>query len=147
MKKIIAILAFVFTAAAGFAKDNTVDNHKVLNAFREEFGNIQDVDWYQTENSYVAKFSLHTSKVTAHFTADGTLLATSRYISDSQLPGNVITRLIKKYPNQVIHSVVEYVTDDTTRYVIILEGATTWTTLKAEAWDGSLSVIIKLQKA
>lgn len=146
MKKLVTLFALVLIAAAGFANDKTVNNSKVLDGFRHEFGNVENVDWYQTESSYVAKFSLNASKVTAHFDADGTLLATSRNISDNQLPNNVINRLIKKFPNQQIHNIVEYVTDDATRYLIILESETEWTTLKAET-TGGLSVITKLRKA
>lgn len=147
MKKIIAILALVFTAATGFANDKTIDNRKVRDAFRHEFGNIENVSWYQTEHSYVAKFSLNASKVTAHFDTDGNLLATSRNISDTQLPTRVITRLMKKYPDQAIHNIVEYVSEDDTRYVITLESATTWTVLKADASTGGVSVLYKLKKA
>ncbi|AWO02101.1 hypothetical protein DLD77_10540 [Chitinophaga alhagiae] len=143
MKKIIALLAIVFAAHAGFAKDNT--NSKVLDAFRQEFGNIEKVEWYKTDHSFVAKFSLNASRVTAHFDEEGNLLATSRNISDTQLPTRVITRLIKKYPGQIIHNIVEYVCEDSTRYVITLENNNAWTVLRAEN-TGSLSVLDKLIK-
>ncbi|WP_343699884.1 hypothetical protein [Chitinophaga sp.] len=145
MKKIIALLAIVFAAHAGFAKDNTISNNKVLDAFRQEFGNIEKVEWHKTDNSFVAKFSLNSSRITAHFDEDGTLLATSRNISDTQLPTRVITRLIKKYPGQIIHNIVEYVCEDNTRYIITLESNSAWTVLKAED-TGSLSVLNRLVK-
>ena len=146
MKKLLFLLAIVFTANVTFAKDNTIDNAKVLNGFREEFGNIADVSWHKTDNSFVARFSLKASKVTAHFDEDGNLLAMSRHISDSQLPSAVITRLIKKFPDQAIRNVVEYVSDNMTRYVITLESETNWTVLKAEE-NGGLSVLTKLKKS
>ncbi|RPE14236.1 hypothetical protein EGT74_12255 [Chitinophaga lutea] len=146
MKKLLFLLAIVFAANVTFAKDNTIDNAKVLNGFREEFGNIANVSWYKTDNSFVAKFALNASKITAHFDEEGTLLAVSRNISDSQLPTAVITRLIKKFPNQAIRNVVEYVSDDTTRYVITLESETHWTVLKGDE-NGSVSVLNKLKKS
>lgn len=146
MKKIIAILVIIIAAGtSGFAKDNTVDNARVLAGFRQEFGNIANVSWYKTEHSFVAKFALNTSKVTAHFDAEGNLLATSRNISDAQLPTRVINRLMKKFPNQQIHNIMEYVTDDATRYVIMLESETSWTNIKAEA-AGGLTVLSKFEK-
>ncbi len=146
MKKLLFLLAIVFAANVTFAKDNTVDNAKVLNGFREEFGNIANVSWYKTDNSFVARFSLNASKVTAHFDSEGTLLAMSRNISDAQLPTAVISRLIRKFPDQNIRNIVEYVSDNATRYVITLESETSWTVLKAEI-TGDLSVLNKLKKS
>lgn len=146
MKKIITLLAIVLIATTSFAREGiSLENKKVLEGFRQEFGNISQVNWYKAADNFVAKFSLNTSKVTAHFDAEGTLLATSRNITDTQLPTPVISKLIKKFADQHIHNVVEYVTNEGTSYVITLESATEWTVLKATS--GRLTVIRKLQKA
>jgi hypothetical protein len=84
--------------------------------------------------------------VTAHFDREGNLLATSRYITDSELPLNVITRMMKKYPDQKIHCVVEYDANGGTTYVITLESKTHWTILKAES-NGNLTRMKRLTKA
>lgn len=150
MKKLIAILtiAAVLSSSALFARDATVNNKKVMESFKKEFVGASDVSWYTTENKskYVAKFTMRESKVTAHFDREGNLLATSRYITDSELPLNVITRLMKKFPDQRIHNVVEYEADGNTTYVITLESESHWTVLKAES-GGSLSTLKKLRKA
>ena len=148
MKKLIAILTFaaVITSSAAFALDgSTIDNKKVMESFNKEFVGAADVSWYHTADKYVAKFTMKTSKVTAHFDRDGNLLATSRYITDAELPLNVITRMMKKYPDQKIHSVVEYDAEGNTTYVITLESGTHWTVLKAES-NGNLTKLKKLQK-
>lgn len=149
MKKLIAILTFaaVITSSAAFALDGaTIDNKKVMESFNKEFVGAADVSWYHTADKYVAKFTMKASKVTAHFDREGNLLATSRYITDTELPLNVITRMMKKYPDQKIHSVVEYDAEGNTTYVITLESATHWTILKAEP-GGNLTKLKKLQKA
>lgn len=148
MKKIIAILtlAVMVTGSAVFARDNSINNKKVMDTFNKEFVGASDVSWYNTNDKYVAKFTMKSSKVTAHFDNDGNLLATSRYISDSELPLNVITKLMKKYPDQRIHNVVEYDANDNTTYVITLESETSWTILKAQS-AGFITVLKKLKKA
>lgn len=148
MKKLIAILtiAAVFSSSALYARDATVNNKKVMEAFKKEFVGASDVSWYSTADKYVAKFTMKASKVTAHFDREGNLLATSRYITDTELPLNVITRLMKKFPDQKIHNVVEYEADGSTTYVITLESDTHWTVLKAIS-SGGLSTLKKLRKA
>ncbi|RPE13330.1 hypothetical protein EGT74_07320 [Chitinophaga lutea] len=148
MKKLIAILtiAAVFSSSALFARDATVNNKKVMDAFNKEFVGASDVSWYSTADKYVAKFTIKASKVTAHFDRDGNLLATSRYITDTELPLNVITRLMKKFPDQKIQNVVEYEAEGATTYVITLESDSHWTVLKA-ASTGGLTTLKKLRKA
>ncbi|WP_298714849.1 hypothetical protein [Chitinophaga sp.] len=147
MKKMIAILTLVTAfVTSAFALDETINNKKVLDAFKEEFAKAQDVSWYTTTDKYVAKFTLNARKVTAHYDRDGVLLATSRYIDDADLPLNVITRLMKKYPDQKINNIVEYEADGLTTYVVTLESETHWTVLKAES-NGNITRLKKLQKA
>lgn len=148
MKKIIAILTLVavFASSAAFARDKSVSNKKVMDAFNKEFAGAEDVSWYSTKDKYVAKFTIKASKVTAHFDSEGNLLATSRYITDSELPLSVITKLMKKFPDQKIHNVVEYDANDNTTYVITLESETHWTVLKAQP-SGYVTTLKKLQKA
>lgn len=150
MKKIITILAIIFTTGTAFAtevnKDNFTTNQKALATFNKEFAGAADVTWFNTEESIVAKFSLKDSKVTAHFNKAGELLATSRYITDAELPANVINKLIKRFPNQNIRNIVEYNVEGETTYVISLESDTHWTILKAKG-NSALVTLKKLQKA
>lgn len=150
MKKLIAILtSAVFFCSAVFAnddvKDNIARNRRVMDSFNREFAGAVNVSWYSTDKSHVAKFTVKESKVTAHFDNEGRLLATSRYITDSDLPLKVMNRLVKKYPNQRINNVVEYEYEGLTTYVVTLESATHWTVLKAEP-AGWLTTINKLRK-
>lgn len=145
MKKIITILAIMFTTGAAFAnKDNATDNKKAMVTFNKEFAGASDVAWFNTEESTVAKFSLKNSKVTAHFNKAGELLATSRYITDTDLPLSVLNKLIKRFPNQNIRNIVEYNVEGETTYVISLENDTEWTILKSQ--NDILTTLKKLQK-
>lgn len=145
MKKIIAILAIMFTTGAAFAnKDNVSDNKKVMVTFNKEFAGASDVAWFNAEETIVAKFSLKNSKVTAHFNKAGELLATSRYITDTDLPLSVISKLIKRFPNQNIRNIVEYNVEGETTYVISLENDTEWTIIKSQ--NNMFTTLKKFQK-
>lgn len=144
MKKLLLLAAIVLTAAAGFGRD--IHNRKVQIAFEREFAGAADVNWYETKENYTAMFTLNARRVTAHFDKQGTLIATSRLISDVELPYDVIRRLIRKFPNQRIHNIVEYKVGGAAFYAIVLESATRWTSLKVNA-NGDITVLKKLQKA
>lgn len=146
MKKIITILAIMFTTGAAFANNENVDNKKALNTFNREFAGASDVAWYPSDAGTVAKFSLKNTRLTAHFNKAGELLATSRYITDTDLPVNVISKLIKQFPNQNIRTIVEYIVEGESTYVISLESDTEWTILKAQNGN-PLTTLKKLQKA
>ncbi|RAJ10416.1 putative PepSY-like beta-lactamase-inhibitor [Chitinophaga skermanii] len=154
MKKLIAILsvAALLFSATSFAADKygkaIISNQKVLNSFNQEFAGAAKVTWYanEDEKSYVAKFDIKESRVTAHFDDEGNLLATSRVISDSDLPLPVISRLMHRYPNENIRNVVEYTANGSLTYMITLENDTQWKIIKAGA-DGGLSTVRKLRKA
>ncbi|MRG47987.1 hypothetical protein GFS24_22900 [Chitinophaga sp. SYP-B3965] len=146
MKKIITILAIMFTTGAAFASnDNVTDNKKAMVTFNQEFAGASDVAWYNSDEGTVAKFVLKNSKVTAHFNKAGELLATSRYITDADLPLGIINKLIKRFPEQNIRNVVEYSSEGESTYVISLENETEWTILKAKS-GSPLITLKKLQK-
>lgn len=150
MKKLIVTLgiaALLSIQAVFAAPDPAVANKKIAASFREAFANAEHVRWYSTDNvTYTAKFLLGESRVTAFFDVSGKLIATHRYIVESQLPLNVTTNLQRRYPNQQIFCIVEYRVDDNTVYYITLENEKYWTNIKA-ATDGSLTTRQRLRKA
>ncbi|MBO9152252.1 hypothetical protein ACFOTA_08545 [Chitinophaga sp. GCM10012297] len=144
MKKLLLLAAIVLTAAASFGRD--VHNRKVQFAFDRAFAGANNVSWYELSDNYMAKFTLNSRKITAHFDRAGNLLATSRIISDAELPTQVINKLIRKYPNQKIHTIVEYAVEGSTYYALTIESGTHWTTLRADSF-GEITMLTKLTKA
>jgi Cu/Ag efflux protein CusF len=147
MKKFLSFAIAVILSASAFAAEKTMENKQVLATFNEQFAAATDVNWYASnEDNFVAKFTINSTKVTAHFDKNGALLATSRYITDADLPLNVMSRLIRKYADQKIHHVMEYVSNGSTSYVITLESAQNWTILKSDE-NGGFTQLRKLTKA
>ncbi|NIG52665.1 hypothetical protein [Chitinophaga sp. Cy-1792] len=149
MKKILLICAAALTLSTSVfatAYETTV-NRKISGAFDYAFSGANDVKWYTDDNkTFTAKFTMNHTKVNAYFDADGQLLVTSRYITGESLPFNVVNRLIKKYPDNKIQSVVEYTSAGGTVYLIMLEGEKTWTKVKSDE-TGTLTLMERLIKA
>ncbi len=149
MKKLIAILAVIFTcsATAAFADSNRiVDNAIVKENFNRAFKGVANASWYETKDGYAVKFSMNSSDVIAYFDKSGKLQVTSRRINDAALPLDVMKSLFKEYPDQDIRNVVELTTDTDTLYVIMLESKTKWTSLRVSA-NGDIRVMESLKKA
>ena len=144
MKKIllaITISAFTLTA---FASDPV--DEKVLESFNKAFKDAENVSWSTSEYTYEVRFDQN--KVTAKITYDkaGNILRTLRYYTEEKLPLMVITKVKDKYNDKKIFGVVEISSEEGTFYHITLEGAKTWTMLKADSY-GNLSVEKKFKKA
>lgn len=116
-------------------------------ALNKEFAGASAIRWYSEDNkTFMAKFTLNERSVTAYFDAQGTLLATRRYIAAEHLPLAVSTKLNKRYPKETIRWVVEFESAGSTVYFITLETADTWKVIKTSA-AGEMSVHQRLKKA
>ncbi|RAI97485.1 hypothetical protein LX64_05156 [Chitinophaga skermanii] len=74
-------------------------------------------------------------KVMHHIDEQGNEVATSRYISDADLPLNVIKKLMKKCPNENIVSVREFNAAGEKTYIVTLETATQYQVVKISTLD------------
>jgi hypothetical protein len=150
MKKLILLVsaALLLSANVLFASPyETTVNNKINSTFNDSFTGATDVKWYTDDNkTYTAKFTLSNNKVTAFFSNDGALLATSRYLQAEQLPLKVAGKLNKKYPGNSIYCVVEYTSGENVTYFVTLESEDTWTVIKTDA-DANMKVYSRLKKA
>jgi hypothetical protein len=150
MKKLIAILgaSILLYANSLFANVyETTVSKKISTSFTDAFAGAKDVKWYTDDNkTFTAKFTLNNNKVTAFYREDGSLMATSRYLTGEQLPLNVLSRLNRKYSDCSIYSVVEYTAEEHTVYYLTLENKDSWIIVKADE-DGTLRTNKKMKKA
>lgn len=150
MKKLIAILGASILLFANSLFANTYEttvSKKISTSFTDAFAGATDVKWYTDDNkTFTAKFTLNNNKVTAFYREDGSLMATSRYLTGEQLPLTVLSRLNAKYKDCSIYSVVEYSSDDHTVYYVTMEGKEHWIIVKADE-DGTLRTNKKMRKA
>ncbi|MBO9154800.1 hypothetical protein ACFOTA_21480 [Chitinophaga sp. GCM10012297] len=91
-----------------------------------------------------AAVSIAENKVTSHYDRQGNLLATSRYISDAELPLYAITKLMKHCPDEQIKLVREFEAIGEKTYIVTLENATGYKVVKVTAAD--LEILEQLTK-
>jgi hypothetical protein len=99
MKKniLMAIIALAIFTTAFAGETNNVD-FRVLNSFKNEFSNYQDLSW-KTTNTYVkASFIMNNEKIEAFYNYDGTLMGTSKSIAFDKLPESAVRKITTKYP-------------------------------------------------
>lgn len=150
MKKLVAILGMSFVLVTNSLFANTYEttvSKKISSNFNEYFAGAKDVKWYTEDNQmFTAKFTLNNSKVTAYYREDGSLMATSRFMTGSQLPINIVAKLNRKYAEAKVYSVVEYSAEDNTVYYVTLETNDQWITVRADK-DGFVRTTRKMKKA
>ncbi len=122
MKKMMLTLAIAFSSIAVFAGEEAVSK-KVLNAFKNEFAAVKDVEWTAGTNYYRAAFVYNEKHVFAYYNTEGELLGMTRYISPVDLPLNLQMSLKKKSNGYWISDLFEVAKNDTTSYYITIENA------------------------
>jgi hypothetical protein len=131
MKKMMLSLAIAFTTLTAFAGNDDNVNQKVLNAFKNDFTAVSQVEWTVTDDYYKASFIYNDNYVYAYYSTEGELLGLTRYISSVDLPVHLQMNLKKKYSNYWITDLFEVAKNDATYYYITLENADSKIVLKS----------------
>ena len=145
MKKLI-ILTCLFATLSVAASNPPEVTEKVLKAFNETFMKATDVVWHETQNYYEASFKQSEVISRAIYDANGTLIRTTRYYSQENLPINILTRVKKKYAGKSVYGVTELSTEDVVSYHITLQDEKNWYIVIADNW-GNLELSKKFKKA
>jgi hypothetical protein len=140
MKKriLIAALILVGITASSFAAKIPEITDRVQVSFNREFVNAQDVKWEKHENFIKASFSMNNMVLSAYFSADGNLIAVSRFISTNQLPIQLSASLKKDYSGYWVSDLFEIHDDNGTNYYITLENGSekrVLTSFNANDWS------------
>lgn len=131
MKKMILSLAIALTTLSAFAAGEENVNQKVLDAFKNEFNTVREVEWAAGADYYRAAFVYNEKYVFAYYSTEGDLLGITRYISPADLPMNLQISLKKKYNSYWISDLFEVAKNETTSYYITVEDADTKIVLKS----------------
>ena len=132
MKKMFLILSMSLATTVLFATV-TVVNPKVLEAFKKEFVNVQEVRWSEGPDYSIAQFMYNGQSIRAYYTNSGESLGLFRYISSLNLPVNLQLSLKKMYGNFWITDLYELSKGGVTNYFITIEDADESVMLKASS--------------
>lgn len=146
MKKLVALVSSVVIGfhALAFATKNV--NEKLLQSFKENFPQAEQVTWKELPLNYEVSFVENGIRTSITYEKDGNFVSSTRYYQERNLPYYLLINIRKKYPEKKIFGVVELSTIEAIDYYIKLEDAKVWTTIKMDS-EGNLSLVEKLQKA
>lgn len=116
-------LAVLFTLSLGvFAAGGNV-NARVTDAFNKDFANATDVQWTSGADYHKVSFSMNGHRIFAYYTAEGSLMGVTRYVSPADLPLMLQTDLRKEYGNYWISDLFEMANENGTNYYVTIEDA------------------------
>ena len=146
MKKIILFAALLVGIVATATTPPYEVNEKILKAFNQTFGKVQDVVWNEFDNICQANFKQDDIQVRAQYDREGTLIQTIRYYGERQLLPNIVSRLKKKYTNREIFGVTETSSDNEVSFIVTLNDEKNWYVVKSDVY-GNLELTDKFQRA
>lgn len=126
MKKQILVLALILAGITGssFAAGNPDINKYALVSFHKQFSDAQNVQWENNSGFLKASFEMNNQTLYAYYSAQGELLAVTRYISTNQLPVQLLITLKKEFADYWISDLFEIrVNGDTSYYVTVEDGS------------------------
>lgn len=98
MKKLfIAVLFVTAIGTSAFANPSTV-NYKIMNNFRTDFVDAENVSWKVSNEFVKASFTLDNTRLNAFYNLDGELIGTSKTFELNKLPKRALQTITKKYP-------------------------------------------------
>ena len=110
------------SALYAFAGEEKI-NQQALDAFQEEFSNVEEVNWVAHKDFYEVSFSYQGKKIFAFYNSKGSLLGVMHYMLSTELPDYLQNQLKKYYPGYWIADLFEMKKDGSTNYYITLQDA------------------------
>jgi hypothetical protein len=133
MKKLLLVIAILFTTHLSFAAVTPSGTSSILTSFNRDFHKAAYAQWQHYEAYDKVSFLLDNRFMTAYYTLNGELIAVTRNIISEQLPLKLILELKKNYSNLWISELFEVVRGSVDQYYITLENANEKLILKAKA--------------
>jgi hypothetical protein len=149
MKKnfLFALLVAVVFSGSAFANTGKSVNALVKQSFQKEFAGAQSVSWevISDKDIFHASFIYNNERLNAYFDAEGTLLATGRYVKQENLPMLVTKGIATRYKQYDVLEAIEFVTGYETSYIVKIENEKLSMYVQAHN-DGSTTLLKKEKK-
>ena len=128
------LIAFTLFSAA-FAKDSFAQKNDILPAglktFNLTYSKATNVKWTQVKDLNKAEFMLDEQHYSVFYNAKGEVIASSRFITPSQLPMSLQASLEKDYKNYKLTGLFEVANEEGSSFYAVIEDAKTSITLKS----------------
>jgi hypothetical protein len=148
MKKnfLIALLVAVVFSGSSFANTGKSVSALVKQSFQREFAGAQSVSWevISDKDIFHASFIYNNERLNAYFDAEGTLLATGRYVKQENLPMLVTKGVAVRYKQYNVLEAIEFVTGNETSYIIKLDNEKV--SMYVQAHNDGTTTLLKKEK-
>ena len=144
--KNISFLTDVKTMEKAIALSEPSDaiNSRAKRDFRRSYPDVDDAQWYAFKDGFAAKFNDDGSEHMVTYNRIGDWQYTISNYDEKKLDENVRALVKSTYYDYTITLVQEITLHDQTIYVIHMQDATTWKTLKVA--DGEMSILEDFNK-
>ena len=113
-------------------------NDRALSKFGKFYPKATDESWMKTKNGFTVRFSSNNIQHLVFLTKRGGVIASIKYYSAKELPSDVRDMVENGYPKYSIKSVREINAANKTAYLVTIENAKTWKTIRVV--DGEMDV-------
>ncbi|RYY31713.1 MAG: hypothetical protein EOO04_00100 [Chitinophagaceae bacterium] len=135
MKKFLSLSLALTLAVTSIFANNEI-GQRVMDSFKKEFAQAQDVKWENSRDLSKATFKMNEQVMVAYFTEAGELVAVTRNLTVNQLPINLQSSMKKGTPDAWLTDLFEVSTGDETSYFVTLHNATHVTVMKSVGTQG-----------
>ena len=118
-----------FESSSDYAAKATA-NERAIIKFGKFFPNASNESWTKTKNGFAVRFTANDIQQLVLLTKRGNVTASIKYYSEKYLPADVRMIVRYGYPDYSIKSVREIHAANATAYLVTIEDATSWKTIR-----------------
>ncbi|MBO9199925.1 MULTISPECIES: hypothetical protein [Niastella] len=120
-------------------------NVRAMRHFVDRFGDVTDVAWHRSNNSFVAVFSSDSIQHRVIYTQRGDLSYIMKYYEENRMPRNIRAQVKSTYYDYKIYVIQEIeVPGHPDVYIVNLQGDTEWK--KVRLCQGEMEVMEEFKK-
>ncbi|MBI1341947.1 MAG: hypothetical protein GC171_03325 [Terrimonas sp.] len=146
MKKLFLAAVCMMAISFVYAGDPSNVDEKVLKAFKENFSDVKNPQWYEHDNNFTVRFVRNNIDTRITYNSDANIIRTMRYYEAKYLPAFILGKVTDKYAGKSVFGVTESTTDAGVEYYITLQDDKNWMVVVSDA-NGSMRVNKKFKKA
>ena len=133
-----------FESTSDYAAKATANDRAIVK-FGKFFPNASSESWTNTKNGFAVRFTSNNMQQLVFLTRHGNVIASIKYYSEKQLPSDVRMSVRYAYPDYSIKSAREINAANSIAYLITIEDATSWKTIRIV--NGETDVYEEYKKA
>jgi hypothetical protein len=121
-------------------------NARIQAAFNKQFAGASFIKWSKVRNNvlYQASFNYHSERYNVYYDNEGRLVASSRFIQESNLPLLVKQSITRSYSSYRLLQVIELIQNDETSYLLTFGNERVL--LEVQAYDNGATYQLKKEK-